>query len=375
MLRVYPENEQTLRVAAVVACVRHDRAAAAQRFDWMAGRYTDDIWRGRFIFDRYLAWSRTNDVTTPRPPFLGAFFGLQQLAFVGDDHQLLVLGADPMAQLHTWDLDGEKQQRVLPLPSPALSPLFSSVSGKRVVCAVNGGPPQLVLVDLERRKAQPWPGLTMRDKATITADEKQYMTWNEARIAVYDLENPGPKSSKEISLKIPPVSASIPSEQKSWCVAVCHSDGRVRLLSEEGEDLIKPITLPHVAQRMPAIPGTPRLAVAGDGMLGIVDLEKAEFKPLVDGPTNDQMSFKYGMIVVTGDGKLAAVGCSAVNPQATDTPHTVEVWDLAEGKRLHTFPGHETKVKSLAFSTDKQRLASADETGFVQRWDLSPSDK
>lgn len=50
---------------------------------------------------------------------------------------------------------------------------------------------------------------------------------------------------------------------------------------------------------------------------------------------------------------------------------TVRVWDVASGKELRRFAGHEGAVQTLAFSPDGQRLASGSEDTTILIWDLA----
>jgi WD40 repeat protein/serine/threonine protein kinase len=51
--------------------------------------------------------------------------------------------------------------------------------------------------------------------------------------------------------------------------------------------------------------------------------------------------------------------------------HTVQVWDAASGTRLLTYTGHTDTVNSIAWSPDGTRLASASADGTVQVWDAT----
>jgi WD40 repeat protein len=57
---------------------------------------------------------------------------------------------------------------------------------------------------------------------------------------------------------------------------------------------------------------------------------------------------------------------------AIDHGDTIILLDVATGKRVHPFSGHETPVISLAFSPDGSGLASGDDgDGMLILWDLN----
>ena len=53
-------------------------------------------------------------------------------------------------------------------------------------------------------------------------------------------------------------------------------------------------------------------------------------------------------------------------------PYLVQVWDLRGAKMLHEFAGHTKDVLELCFSPDERLLASTDQTGRVNVWNISP---
>ncbi len=49
---------------------------------------------------------------------------------------------------------------------------------------------------------------------------------------------------------------------------------------------------------------------------------------------------------------------------------TIEIWDIAAGRRISTWHGHSGAVKSLAFFPDAMTLASGGDDGEVRVWHL-----
>ena len=54
---------------------------------------------------------------------------------------------------------------------------------------------------------------------------------------------------------------------------------------------------------------------------------------------------------------------------------TIQVWNPATGAKRRTLPGHPKEIRSLAWSRDGQRLASAGDDGSVKVWDVATGEK
>lgn len=67
-------------------------------------------------------------------------------------------------------------------------------------------------------------------------------------------------------------------------------------------------------------------------------------------------------LAVSPDGKLLASG---------GNDRLVKLWNLADGKQVQEFAGHELDVYSVAFYPDGKFLLSGDLMGKVQQWDLA----
>ena len=54
---------------------------------------------------------------------------------------------------------------------------------------------------------------------------------------------------------------------------------------------------------------------------------------------------------------------------------TIRVWEVATGKEIHTLWGHSSRVNSVAWSPDQTRLASGSEDGTVKIWDAASGEE
>ena len=57
---------------------------------------------------------------------------------------------------------------------------------------------------------------------------------------------------------------------------------------------------------------------------------------------------------------------------SANNPYSVFVWDVATGKLLEKFIGHTKDVLGLSFSRDEHLLASADQSGRINVWNIAP---
>ena len=75
---------------------------------------------------------------------------------------------------------------------------------------------------------------------------------------------------------------------------------------------------------------------------------------------------------MTDGGYVVAGGTHLMWPMRTcrGDDHTVRLWDVAAGKELQTFIGHEGTISAIAFSADGKFLASGSDDTSVLIWEI-----
>ncbi|MEO1528123.1 MAG: protein kinase [Planctomycetota bacterium] len=106
------------------------------------------------------------------------------------------------------------------------------------------------------------------------------------------------------------------------------------------------------------------LAISSDGKRLATGSHETETISIWDMKTKERIlrirSPRVFCIAFSPDDRALATGCS---------DHNVILWSVESGKRLQTFKGHSNIPRSVAFSNDGSRLASAGADGVVQLWD------
>src|SRR5262249_21756987 len=127
-LAAYPESVGVNNFATVIACLRQDHAAAAQRFVFLASAGDQNMWRPPSVMERFRSWSQGQHVPSDAEfSFLGAWTRLTQIAFTSGENELITLGSDPFQQIRIWDASNHKLKLASPLPLPLpLAPIFLS---------------------------------------------------------------------------------------------------------------------------------------------------------------------------------------------------------------------------------------------------------
>jgi WD40 repeat protein len=373
VMAAYPQSSGGNNFAAVIACLRQDHAAAATRFVAVAAKVDQQMWRpSPPLVEKFRDWSQGKHVPTDAEfSFLASWTHLNQIAFAEDGTDLITLGADSFQQIRVWDVAHRKLNRVQPLPL-ILAPLFMSDRGTFIVCAQQGPERRIVLLDSTNGKMMSWPGVNLPRRGRISDDERQYATFGQdPQIAVYELEKPAKEPAHLLKLDANVNAVEFPHNQKVWNVVASEPNGRIRLLSEEGKDLIAPVQMSRAVQRLMAVSDSPRVLACGPGLLAALNVDTGLVVKLVDEMPGENDQFNYTALAVTRDGKLAAAARARSHPLKAERPYEIEIWDLSQNRKLHTLAGHEAAVHTMSFSADNQRLASGDILGFVQVWNLN----
>ena len=103
--------------------------------------------------------------------------------------------------------------------------------------------------------------------------------------------------------------------------------------------------------------GRSALSASMDGTLRLWDLET--------GKERRRMAHNGGAydVAVSPDGRRAL--------SAGFGDHMVRLWDLTDGRLLHDFEGHATRVLGVAFSPDGRRALSSDANCTIHLWKLA----
>lgn len=108
-------------------------------------------------------------------------------------------------------------------------------------------------------------------------------------------------------------------------------------------------------------PTQPRIAfLSWESDLWVIDSQTLETLLKVSTQLNDR-----GTLCWSADGSQIAVG----GRDRQGSLAGIQIWDVATGKQRLVLRGHHTKVTSLAWSPDGQRLASGEAQGIVNVWD------
>jgi WD40 repeat protein len=296
---------------------------------------------------------------------------LRQVAFIADSNRLMTLADDPRAQVHIWDIQNLKAQGILPLPD--VQPWFMS-RGTRWIVGQTPEPPKVAVFDASTGTASVCDQIDPWRMLCISEDKKEIAAYGRGNsIDVYALDGATCASVRSIPLEQVPVAIEFLVGQDAWSIVVSDIKGNVRLLAEDGKDLIPPVTMPRVVERLLPIAAGTRVLVAGEGLLAVVDLATGKSQMLSDEAATSHGRTRYSSLAVNRTGTLAAA--ARIGLQNAERPYEIELWDLEQGRKVKALAGNDAQVGTMSFSDDSRRLASGDTLGFVQIWNLESKAK
>ncbi|MBM3980179.1 MAG: WD40 repeat domain-containing protein [Planctomycetes bacterium] len=114
-----------------------------------------------------------------------------------------------------------------------------------------------------------------------------------------------------------------------------------------------------------AVSNVTAIVASGNGRLRAFDYEIGRGGDVIEpGDARGGSSFS---VAVSADHKRFAHGVQTKDPDGFG----VRVYDWPSGKPLHTFRGHQSAVRALAFSPDGKTLASSADDTTIMLWDLT----
>jgi WD40 repeat protein len=368
-LKTFPESIPAKNFAAIVACLRHDRPAAAQRFFDMAGRRQIPMWKHEHVLKEFQTWAnRAAGDSRSETVILGAWFFPRALAYTNEENELITLGMDFRAPIQVWDTANSRVDRVLPVPE-FCPPWKLSPGGKYVACVRLRTPqPQVVVFERGEDDLRTVEGANQHSVACFSDSERLMAVCNnDKRIAVYDL---GSQEGEPVAIALEreAIPLAIADSEQDWTVVACEADGRLRHLSRDAKDLIGEVKLPRRAERGAILAKSHRVLVQGESLLAMVDLMTGAVCELGSNQGADDGT--YTALAVSRDGSMAAAARQRRKSDSLKSPYWVELWDLNKGTQIDSFSGNDDAVISLSFSASNQHLASGDKLGFVHIFSL-----
>jgi WD40 repeat protein len=113
------------------------------------------------------------------------------------------------------------------------------------------------------------------------------------------------------------------------------------------------------------------LAVTLGHELFLYELATGKERPLPGGPRDRLL----GSAAFSPDGKRLVTGCTSDKQLERLPPYMplidLVVWDVATGKRVASFPGHEGWLVDVAFAPDGKSFATVGGTSHVRLWDTA----
>lgn len=288
--------------------------------------------------------------------------GVVSVAFSPDGIALAVVGYGQHIVL--WDLDVTREKQTLAQVS---SSNFCAASADWKTFAIHSGERvaenrKVELLDAATGKKKPLATkLSFRfPKAAFTPDGKTLILADEdPQVRLWDVETDKERAVLDTGVK-EIKTLLLSKDGKTLAVA---ANDQVQVWDVPERKLRGTLRVPGEYVQSLSFSSDARTLASADRMARIWDLDTLKQRHQLNAFKGD---FPSGLVALSPDGKMLATATSS----SAEKDWTIRLWDVVNGKELHTLKGHRYVVSGLVFTTDGKTLLSASHDSTIKAWDV-----